>query len=149
MEEFQMSHQRSTTARMSPWLRIYPSYALQSSTKNPRNKVQLPLKKDFTVEAVTLIWRYSFTQTILNPIFLTLKCSECILKVVFLEGYTPWILALKWHRQNMSLEKIYFAPWIRRKLGKKEFLKSHIVLLRAELNSTIDVSWMGQSAGAS
>ena len=136
MEEFQMSHQRSTTARMSPWLRIYPSYALQSSTKNPRNKVQLPLKKDFTVEAVTLIWRYSFTQTILNPIFLTLKCSECILKVVFLEGYTPWILALKWHRENMSLEKIYFALWIHTKAGEKEFLKLYIGLSSCYLTST-------------
>ena len=35
--------------------------------------------------------------------------------------FTPWILALKWHRQNMSLEKIYFALWIRRELGKIEF----------------------------
>ena len=38
---------------------------------------------------------------------------------------------------------------IRRKSGKKEFLKSYIVLLRAELNCTIYASRMGQSAGAS
>ena len=49
----------------------------------------------------------------------------------------------------MSLEKIYFALWIRRKLGKKEFLKLYIVLLRAELNCTIYGSQMGQLAGAS
>ena len=36
------------------------------------------------------------------------KLQSCML--------TPWILALKWYRQNMSLEKIYFAIWIRRKL---------------------------------
>ena len=58
------------------------------------------------------------------------KCKE----------HTPKILALKWYRQNMSLEKIYFALWIRKKLGKKEFLKLYIVLLRAELNYTIYAS---------
>ena len=35
------------------------------------------------------------------------------------------------------------------KLGKKEFLKSYIVLLRAELNCTIKASRMGQAASAS
>ena len=73
----------------------------------------------------------------------------CLLHSRINYGYTPWILTLKWHRQNMSLEKIYFALWIRRKLEKKEFLKLYIVLLRAELNCTNDASWMGQVAGAS
>jgi len=62
---------------------------------------------------------------------------------------TAWILALKWYRQGMFLEKIYFALWIRRKLEKKEFLKSYIVLLRAKLNCTIYASQMGLLAGAS
>ena len=62
---------------------------------------------------------------------------------------TLWILALKWYRQNMSLEKIYFALWISRKLWKKEFLKSYIVLLRAELNCTIYASRMGWAGVAS
>ena len=35
------------------------------------------------------------------------------------------------------------------KLGKKEFLKSYIVLLRAELNCIIKDSRMGRAAGAS
>ena len=35
------------------------------------------------------------------------------------------------------------------KAGEKEFLKSYIVLLRAELNCTIYASQMGRSAGAS
>ena len=44
----------------------------------------------------------------------------------------------------MSLEKIYFSLWTRRKLGKKEFLKSYIVLLRVELKCTIYASQMGR-----
>ena len=59
---------------------------------------------------------------------------------------TPWILALKWYRQNMSLEKIHFVLLMKTKLGKKEFLKLYIVLLRAELNCTIKASWMGRAA---
>ena len=44
---------------------------------------------------------------------------------------TQWIMAQKWYGQNMSLEKINFALWIKTKLGKKEFLKLYIVLLKA------------------
>ena len=62
---------------------------------------------------------------------------------------TLWILALKWYRQNMSLEKIYFTLLMKTKIGKKEFLKSYIVLLRAELNCTVYAGQMGQLAGAS
>ena len=62
--------------------------------------------------------------------------------------HTLRILALKWDRQNMSLENIYFAPWMRKKLGKKEFLKLYIVLLRVKLNCNIYASQMGQSASA-
>ena len=47
------------------------------------------------------------------------------------------------------LEKIYFTLLIKTKLGKKEFLKLYIVLLRAGLNCTIYASRMGRSAGAS
>ena len=49
---------------------------------------------------------------------------------------TQWIMAQKWYGQNMSLEKINFALWIKTKLGKKEFLKLYIVLLKAGLNCT-------------
>ena len=49
----------------------------------------------------------------------------------------------------MSMEKIYFTLLIKTKLGKKEFLKLYIVLLRAELNCTIKASQMGRAAGAS
>ena len=45
----------------------------------------------------------------------------------------------------MSLEKKYFALRLRRKLGKKEFLKSCIVLLRAELTAPfMPAEWAGQ-----
>ena len=57
---------------------------------------------------------------------------------------TPWVLAWKCCRQNMSLGKIYFTLLIKTKLGKKEFLKSYIALLRAELNCTIYASQMGR-----
>ena len=77
----------------------------------------------------------------------THKGCEIICKPIVV--FTPWIFALKWYRPKMSLEKMYFALWIRRKLLKKEFLKSYIVLLRAELSCTIYASQMGQSAGAS
>ena len=59
---------------------------------------------------------------------------------------TLWILAQKWYRHYRSLEKIYFALWIKTKLGKKEFLKSYIVLLTAELNCTNTASRKGWPA---
>ena len=49
---------------------------------------------------------------------------------------TPWIFAQKWGRQNMSLEKIYFALWMYSKAGEKEFLKSYIGLSSCHLTST-------------
>ena len=56
-----------------------------------------------------------------NELTPSLPCAEsCISLFKDLwryKDYTPWILALKWCRQNMSLEKIYFALWIRKKLG--------------------------------
>ena len=47
-----------------------------------------------------------------------------------------WIFAQKWGRQNMSLEKIYFALWMYTKAGEKEFLKSYIGLSSCHLTST-------------
>ena len=49
----------------------------------------------------------------------------------------------------MSQKKIYFTLLIKTNLGKKEFLKLYIVLLRAELNCTNKASRMGLAAGAS
>ena len=49
----------------------------------------------------------------------------------------------------MSLEEIYFTLLTNTKLGRKEFLKSYIVLLRAELNCAIKASLMGWAAGGS
>ena len=42
------------------------------------------------------------------------SCVESIFNFIQspLTVLTPWIFAQKWGRQNMSLEKIYFAPWI-------------------------------------
>ena len=45
-------------------------------------------------------------------------------------------------------QKIFFAPWVKTKLGEKEFLKSYTVLLRAELTCTIKSSQTGRVAGA-
>ena len=57
---------------------------------------------------------------------------------------------LEMERQNMSLEKTYSTLLIKKELGKKEFLKSYIVLLRSEeLNCTIRAGQMGQAADAS
>ena len=64
----------------------------------------------------------------------THKGCEIICKPIVV--FTPWIFALKWYRLKMSLEKIYFALWIRRKLGKREFLKLYIGLLSCHLTST-------------
>ena len=36
-------------------------------------------------------------------------------------GLTPWIFAQKWYRQNMSLEKTYFALWIVKTWERKNF----------------------------
>ena len=47
---------------------------------------------------------------------LTLLASYCTQLL-----FTPWILAQKWYKRNMSLEKIYFALWMKRKLGKRNF----------------------------
>ena len=45
--------------------------------------------------------------------------------------------------------KKHFALWIKKKLDKKEFLKSQIVLLMAEQTYTIKSSLKGRSANAS
>ena len=76
------------------------------------------------------------------------QMTDTTRRIATLPG-TPWILAPKRYRQNMSLEKICFALCIGRKLGEKEFLKSYIVLLRAKLNCIIYASRMGWSASAS
>ena len=120
-------------------------------------------KKLFKVTSfIDLTWPINFAQIfffsfapnrIVDPKSHLLFSSKMKLSRSFLNGKphwqgTPWILALKWCKQNMSLEKIYFALWKLRKLEKKEFLKSCIVLLRAELNCTNYASRMGRLAGA-
>ena len=60
-------------------------------------------------------------------------CLPCYLKN---DRYTLWIFAQKWGRQNMFLEKIYFALWMYTKAGEKEFLKSYIRLSSCHLTST-------------
>ena len=51
--------------------------------------------------------------------------------------------------ENMSLEKTYSTLIFKTKFGKKESLKSYIVLLRAGLNCNIKAIQMGWGAGAS
>ena len=65
-------------------------------------------------------------------------------KAIVLLTFTPWILALKWYRKNMPLEKIYFGILWLSKAGKQTFLNSYIVLLWALLTCTIKCSLTGQ-----
>ena len=67
-------------------------------------------------------------------------------KSAFLIKYSvaPWIFAQKWCKQNMFLEKIYFALWMYTKAGEKEYLKSYIGLSSCHLTST---GWPAHLAG--
>ena len=85
------------------------------------------------------LWLKGFQLMSFNPsLVMPIGHKGLELKNTLLKGtsvrFTLWILTQKWYRQNVSLEKKYFALLIKTKLGKKEILKSYIVLLRAELN---------------
>ena len=51
--------------------------------------------------------------------------------------------------QNTFIKKLYFTLSKKTKLGEKEFLKSYIVFLKAQMTCTIKSSQTDQAAGAS
>ena len=93
-----------------------------------------------------------------NKIWFWGKCMNlfAIMQVGIISSLQSWKFTYTSHREfwlwndtYMSLEKICFALWIRRRLGKKEFFKSYCVLLRAELNCTKYASQTSRLAGSS
>ena len=78
--------------------------------------------------------------------------------VLYGRSLIMWGAQILQHTVNSGLEMVQAKHVSRKniflstntsKLGKTEFLKLYIVLLRAELNCTIKASWMGQVAGVS
>ena len=61
---------------------------------------------------------------------------------------TPWIFVKKWGRQNMSLEKMYFALWMYTKAEEKEFLKFYIGLSSCNLLCTARLAHLAGIYGA-